>query len=462
MSSASYGTSRPTRRGLLASAAGLVLLPDARSVRTYQANEKIGVALIGCGGRGEWFVDTIPGLERIVAMCDVNDERAAKSYGKLPDVPRHKDFRRMLDVSGKQIDAVVVAAPDHIHAPASMMAMKMGKPVFCEKPLAHDIAEARAMRSAAARLKAITQMGNQGTASEAFRRCCELVWAGVIGEVRKVYAWNESGGSGLRERPKGEQPVPATLAWDLFLGPVPFRPYHPDWMNWHAWREFATGQLGNWASHTMNLPFKALRLDTLWDPGSRKTFRVRAEIGETTPHTFPRWEVLTYEFPERAGMPPVSITWVNGGAAPRGRREIEDLLGRKLDWGDAGEKKWADYAGCLLVGSKGMIHSTGHNMSYKLLPEERFRGFEGPPQTLPRVPGPEVEWFRAIRGQGATMSSFEYAGRLAEFTLIGNVATLYPPEIVYQAAQGKVVSPSAANAALKREYRAGWEVLLTG
>ena len=134
-----------------------------------------------------------------------------------------------------------------------MAALKLGKPVFCEKPLAHDIAEARFLRSEAARLKAVIQMGNQGTASEAFRRGCELVWAGAIGEVREVWAWNESGGSGLRQPPTAGQPVPSTLDWDLWLGPAPFRPYHPDWMNWHAWREFGTGQLGNWASHTMNL-----------------------------------------------------------------------------------------------------------------------------------------------------------------------------------------------------------------
>ncbi len=445
-----------TRRQTLA--AGLTALADSRSLRTYQANDKVAVALIGCGGRGEWFVDTVPKMERIVAMCDVNAERAARSYAKLPDVPKHTDFRVMLERSGKEIDAVVVAAPDHIHAPATMMAMKLGKPVFCEKPLTHWIGEARAVRAAAARLQLATQMGNQGTASDAFRRCCELVWAGVIGDVREVYAWNESGGSGRRDRPTEAQAVPATLEWDLWLGPVEFRPYHADWMNWHAWRDFATGQLGNWASHTMNLPFKALKLDTLWDAGSRTTMRVRAEIGETTPATFPRWEIVTYDIPERVGMPPVTVRWVNGGAAPHGRKEIEGLLGRRLDWGDAGEKKWADHAGCLLVGSKGMIHATGHNMSYTLLPEARFKGLEEPPRTLPRVSGPEAEWFAAIRGSGTPMSNFEYAGRLAEFTLIGNVATLHPPEIVYAPSPGQVLSPAAARAALNVPYRAGWSL----
>ncbi|MBM3493501.1 MAG: Gfo/Idh/MocA family oxidoreductase, partial [Armatimonadetes bacterium] len=220
-------TRRDIARAAAKSVAGLIVLADSRSLRTYRANEKIGVALIGCGGRGEWFVDTIPGLERIVAMCDVNAERAAKSYAKLPEVPKHTDFRRMLEASGRYIDAVIVAAPDHIHAPAAMASMKLGKPVFCEKPLAHDIAEARALRSAAARLRVVTQMGNQGTASEAFRRCCELIWAGAIGDVREVWAWNESGGSGLRQRPTDGQPVPPTLDWDLWLGPAPFRPYHP-------------------------------------------------------------------------------------------------------------------------------------------------------------------------------------------------------------------------------------------
>ncbi len=446
-------------------AGGLLILKEARSAFSYQANEKLNVALVGCGGRGSWFVDTIPHMENLVALCDVNDQRAAEAYKKLPDLPREPDYRKLLEKRGKTIDAVIIAAPDHIHAPCTLLAMRLGKHVFCEKPLTQNIHEARVVRQTAARSPVATQMGNQGTASEAFRRAFELLQAGVIGEVREVHAWNESGGPGWTKRPEGEQPVPDTLKWDLWQGPVPPRPYHSEWMNWHGWRAFGTGQLGNWASHTMNLPFKALQLDALWNepssPGAAANkVRVRAESESVNRFSFPRWEIITYEFPQRDTLPPVTLRWYNGHNIPASQRQkLEDLLGRKLDWGDAGEKKWNDYAGCILVGSKGLIHATGHNMSFSLLPEARFRDFDGPPKTLPRTPGHEVEWFQACRGGPKAMSNFEYAGRLAEFVLLGNIATQFSEALEFDPVACSFGSHAEANQALRRDvYRPGWEI----
>jgi hypothetical protein len=445
--------------------AGLLILNDGLSARSYQANERLNIALIGVGGRGRWFVGTIPKLgTNVVAMCDVNEHKASLSFKELPQAKKYFDFRRMFDEMGDQIDAVVVATPDNTHAVASAAAIRAGKGVFCEKPLTHDIKEARTLRKLAAEHKVATQMGNQGTSSEAFRRAVELVQAGVIGDVREVHAWNTGGGPGERPIPTEEHDVPDYLHWDLWLGPARYRPYNSRWLQgWHGWRDFGTCQLGNWASHTMNLPFKALRLEALWNGQSgepaENLVRLRPEVSGVHKHTFPKWEIIRYDFPARGAMPPVRINWYNGsGQAPGPRDMIEQMMGRRLDWGDTGEKKWQDHAGCLLVGGKGMIHSTGHNMSFSLLPADKFKDFEGPPRTLPRARGHETEWLAACRGGPAAMSSFDYADPLAEFVLLGNVATLVGETIEFDPIEMKVVNNPQADAALGREYRQGWSL----
>jgi predicted dehydrogenase len=462
-------SSRCNRRAFLKSTtvAGLstLFLRDSRSAYGYAANEKLGVALIGVGGRGSWFVSTIPKLDtNVVAMCDVNDRKAALSFKEIPQAKKFHDFRKMLDEMNRDIDAVVIAVPDNTHAVAAAAAMRAGKGVFCEKPLAHDIKEARTLRALAAKYNVATQMGNQGTASEGFRRAVELIQAGVIGEVRQVHAWNTGGGPGDRPVPTDEHPLPDYLKWDLWLGPAQYRPYNSRWVaGWHGWRDFGTGNLGNWASHTMNLPFKALRLDTLWSHRSEvladRVVKLTAEVSAVHKHAYPKWEIIHYDFPARDDMPPVRINWYNGpGQAPGPRTEIEQMLGRRLDWGDAGEKKWRDHAGCVLVGSKGMIHSTGHNTSFTLLPEKDFKDFEGPPRTLPRSRGHEREWLDACKGGPTPMSNFNYADPLAEFVLLGNVATLVGEIIEFNPIEMKVLNNAQANAALGREYRQGWSL----
>jgi hypothetical protein len=442
-------------------AAGLLILDNSSSVRSYGANEKLNIALIGVGGRGRWFVGTMPKLgTNVVAMCDVNERKASISFKEIPKAKKYFDYRRMLEEMHRQIDAVVIGVPDHSHAPASATAMKMGKHVFCEKPLTRTISEARMLRELAAKCKVATQMGNQGTSSEAFRRAVELVQAGVIGEVRDVHAWNTGGGPGDRPIPTEEHDLPDYLHWDLWLGPARFRPYNSRWLSgWHGWRDFGTGNLGNWASHTMNLPFKALKLDTLWNGQSDSLIRLTPEVSGVHKRSLPKWEIIHYDFPARGDIPPVRINWYNGpGRAPGPRLMIEQLMGRRLDWGDAGEKKWLDHAGCLLIGTKGMIHSTGHNMSFSLLPQDKFKDFEGPPKTLPRARGHEREWLEACKGGPQAMSSFGYAGRLAEFVLLGNVSTLVGEPIEFDPVAMKIENNIEADRALKHTYRAGWSL----
>ena len=296
--------SRVNRRNFIKNAvggiAGLAILRNSRSTCTYAANEKLNIALIGVGGRGSWFVETIPKLGvSVAAMCDVNERKAQASFEQIPQARKYNDFRKMLEEMDKQIDAVIIATPDHTHAVASAMAMKMGKHVYCEKPLTHNIWEARTLREIATKSKVATQMGNQGTSSEAFRRAVEIISGGVLGEIREVHAWNTGGGPGEQPYPSQTHSIPEYLHWDLWLGPARYRPYNSRWLEgWHGWRDFGTGQLGNWASHTMNLAFKALKLDSLWKPGppmrpggsaSERLIHVEAEVSGVHKETFPRW-----------------------------------------------------------------------------------------------------------------------------------------------------------------------------
>ena len=454
------GLSRRRFLEVSASLGAAATVVPARSLRAFAANEKIAVALVGVSGRGQWFVETIPRIgEKVVALCDVNDARAAAAFAKFPDVPKFRDFRRMLDEQGDRIDAVVVATPDNTHAVIAAAAIRRGKHVYCEKPLAHDVAEARRLAELAAEHGVATQMGNQGTATDAFRRGVELIQDGALGEITEVHVWKDGGGS-FRPRPQGESPVPPTLDWDLWLGPAAWRPYHPDWMHWHAWRDFATGMLGNWGTHSANLPFMALRLDAPWTGQPKSESRVvtlRAEVSQRLADNFPRWEAIRWDFPARGQLPPITLQWHNGYQP--GRKRVEELLGWQLDWGDAGERRWKEHGGCLVAGTQGMLRATEHNSTIFLQPEDKFPGDAGPPRRLPRSGSHEREWLAACRGGPKPMSQFGYAGPLVEMLMLGNVATLFPgEELRFDAAACKIVNHAEADAALRRAYREGWSL----
>ncbi|HUT37497.1 MAG TPA: Gfo/Idh/MocA family oxidoreductase [Planctomycetota bacterium] len=451
-----------TRRAFLrqaaAGGAGLVLLGGGQAARTYAANDKLNVALIGVGGRGSWFVDQIPKLENVVAMCDVNESKATKAYKAFPDLPKFTDFRVMLDKMGKQIDAVVVPTPDHTHAIISVAAMKAGKHVFTEKPLSRTVHEARAMRLTAEKQKVATQMGNQGSSSGQFRRGVELVHEGALGDIREIYVWNAGGGTNRTERPKGSQPVPPYLKWDLWLGPAAYREFHPEWLHINHWRDFGTSKLGWWGSHSAYLAFMAMKGVACWhaDPQTKPRIRVQAEVSEINRLSFPKWEVVHFRLPAREGLPPVTIDWFGGNQELR--KKVEAHIGRQLDWGDAGEKRWKEHGGALIVGSKGMLRANEHNGGIFLYPEDKFEGEPKPPQKLPGSQGHERDWLQAARGGTPTLSNFSNTGPYIELLMLGNVATQFKEELEYDPLEGKIVNNAEADAAAHPEYRQGWSL----
>ncbi|MGB2822853.1 MAG: Gfo/Idh/MocA family oxidoreductase [Phycisphaerae bacterium] len=459
-------TARTDRRKFLKTsalaAAGCLILKDGRSARSYQANQRLSIALVGVGRRGGWFMHIIPRLgQDLVAMCDVNRQRAAEALKKLPKAATYADFRKMLDETGRRIDAVVVATPDHNHAVVAAAAMNRGKNVYVEKPIAHDVAEARALRRIAGQRKVATQMGNQGMASDSFRRTLELVQAGAVGEIREVHVWYVFGGSGPRERPKDRPAVPEHLDWDLWLGPAPLRPYHPSYVSgWGAWRDFGTGCLGGGGSHSINMAFKALKLGELWrdttDPKAR--IRVEAQVPEPCPENFPRWQTLRFDFPPRGSLPPVRMNWYNAPESQLRRlgvwQRLEKIAGRPLEW----KAGWTPRSGSLLVGSKGVVHTNAHNSMCALLPESDFPKAGGPPKSLPHVDGHEQEWLAACKGGPAPLSNFDHSGPVIELLLLGNVATLVGEPLEFDPVACKIAGNDKADRALRPAHRKGWSL----
>ena len=476
------------RRFLAATAAGgagWLILRNSASARSYQANEKVDVALVGCGGRGTWFVDTLPRLENVVALCDVNEQKVAEAcqhwadaaarYATSPNDWERRaavdfkrlsekqpqtfaDYRQMLDAMGTGIDAVVVATPDHTHAVVSAAAIKAGKPVFCEKPLTRTLHESRALRELARQHKVPTAMGNQGTYSGAFRRALELIRNGMLGEIQEVHVWNSGGGADRKTPPQGEEPVPEGFHWDLWLGPAAMRPYHKDWLQRHLWREFGTCQLGNWGSHSANLAFRALKVHELWltdgvkEP--RPIVRIEAKCPAINRLSFPRWEVIRWEIPARAEFKPITITWYNGEAPG-----VAEVLDRAIRGGPQKDKNNWRFAGTLIVGTKGALHATGHNMWFRLLPEDPFKDVQRDrPETVENSRGPEQDWFAAIRGGKPGWSNFDYASALNEFLMLGNVATQFEGKLEFEPMAMKVLNNVEADAALRCEYRNGWRL----
>ena len=450
-----------TRRTFLKGSAaglGLTILAHGGSARGFAANEKLNVAHIGCGGRGQELIPGFAQRANIVAMCDVNESKAAIMYRKFPDVPKFEDFRVMLDKMGKQIDGVVIATPDHTHAVASAAAMRAGKGVYSEKPLTRTVRESRALRELAKQQKVATSMGNQGTGAGPYRRALELVQGGTIGQIKEVYVWCESGSAGYKEAPTEAQKVPPYLKWDLWLGPARERPFHVKWLGWSGWRDFGTSNLGNWASHSANLAFRALKVDSLWyaDPASKPIIKIQGTPQEINPIGYPRYEQVRWDIPARGELPAISFQWVNG-YDPAGRKKLEEVMGRPLDWGDNGPKKWTDYAGCILVGTEGKIYSTGHNASFTMMPEEKFKDIQrNNPEKVESSAGHEQDWINACKGGKPAWANYDYAGPLNEFLQLGNVATQIDGTIEFDPLACKITNNPKADGLLTSEYRAGW------
>jgi len=407
-------------------------------------SEQLRIAGIGVGGQGSGDLGAVSS-ERIVALCDVDWAHAAGTFGRYPQARRYKDFRQMLE-EDKDIDAVVVATPDHIHAVASMAAIRRGKHVYCEKPLTHSVFEARKVAEAAREKKVATQMGNQGQASEETRRLCEFVWDGAIGKVREAHIWTDRPSQGLFneywpqgvDRPKDTPPVPETLAWDLWLGPAPYRPYHPAYLpfRWRGWWDFGTGALGDIGCHVFDPVFRALKLG--------QPLSVEASSTRVNKETFPLGSMVTYRFPARGEMPPCTLVWYDGGLRPPRPEGLPD--GDEL--GDNGR---------LLIGDEGFI------LENRLYPEARRKAYKEPERTIPRSIGHYREWIEAAKGGKPAGSNFDWAGPLAEVVLLGNVALrvqlrerLTRAKLLWDPIAFKFTNVPEANEFLHRPYREGW------
>jgi hypothetical protein len=404
-------------------------------------SEKLNIAGIGVGGRGQGDIGEVSS-ENIVALCDVDFGHAAGTFKQYPKARQYRDFRKMLDKEDKNIDAVVVATPDHTHAVAAMRAIKMGKHVYCEKPLAHDIFEVRKLTEAAREAKVATQLGNQGQAFEETRLVCEFIWDGAIGPVREVHSWcNRPISPRGLDRPKDTPPVPETLNWDLWLGSAPERPYHPCYLpfSWRGWWDFGTGVLGDIGCHQFAPIFRALKLGY---PTS-----VEACTSGVNSETAPLASIVRYEFPARGDMPPVKLTWYDGGLMPPRPAELED--GRRFGGADDN----------LYVGDKGKM------LGHRLIPESRMKEYKKPPATLPRSPGHHKEWISACKGGPPAGSNFEVSGPMAEVVLLGNIAVrmsqkLYEEglKLYYDGPNMRVTNVPEANEYIRRQYRKGWKL----
>ena len=440
---------RTTRRAFIkgaAAMAGAAGLPALSMARSRGANRKLNIACVGVGGRGGAHVGGC-GSENIVALCDVDFAYAARTAKRVPGAKRFDDFRVMLDKMAKDIDAVTICTPDHIHFPVAMACMQLGKHVLIEKPLTQTVWEARTLRKAAHHYKVLTQMGNQGHATEHIRLGKEWFEAGALGEVREVHAWNGGPGEKYFGNPKSypprRAPVPASLKWDLWLGPRAQRPFSPAYAprTWRGWWDFGSGPLGDWGCHTLDLPFWALNLDG--------PLSVRADVGMVLFRQYiPGWSVVTWEFPARGKLPPVTVTWSDGGRKPKAPAGVERLKGG---------------SGMYMAGSKATLMTGGRpNNGLMLTEPEKFAALKRnqPPKTLPRVQGGHwQEWIRAIKGDGPKPgSNFDYAVPLTQMLLLGAVAERLPGrKLLWDNKAGRFTNSPAANRLLKSPPRKGWQ-----
>jgi predicted dehydrogenase len=421
-------------------AAGVWTIAGSGSrARGDSPNEKLNVAGIGIGGRGAADVNGAAS-ENIVALCDVDERRAAATFKRYPNAVRYRDFRKMLDEMHAQIDAVVVGTPDHTHAVAGVMAMKLGKHCYCEKPLTHSVYEARVMAETARAHKCVTQMGTQIHAGGNYRRSVELVQSGAIGSVGEVHVWLGANFPGPPKptdmsqpnAPADNPPVPDTLDWDLWLGPAAYRPYSPAYapFAWRYWWNFANGQLGDFFCHYCDLAFWALKL--------RHPTTVEAE-GPVHPESAARWTIARQEYPARGELPPVTLTWYSGGAYPAWFHE------KKIP-------RWR--SAVLFIGSDGMLISDYGR--HQLLPEDKFADYKRPDPFIPDSIGHHREWTQACKTGGPTTCNFDYSGALTEAALLCNVALRSGKKLTWDAKNLKAVGCPEADQFIRREYRQGW------
>jgi predicted dehydrogenase len=447
------------RRFLHQAGAGVALfniLPGslAGAAEHLSPNAKLNIAGIGIGSQGGSDIGEVAGLgHNIVALCDVDQNYASKQFAKYPNAKRFTDYRVMLDKMGKEIDGVVIGTPDHTHAVITMEAMRHGKHVYCEKPLTHSVHEVREVMAAARKYKVVTQLGNQGHSSGSIRRVCEWVWAGAVGQVHTIHAGCDAFKNVYCQIPNlaklaEQHEVPKGLDYDLWIGPVPFRPYSPLWVpwNWRGWMPFGGGVIGDWICHVLDPSFWALNLD------APSTVLAEATDYDPAKHglTYPSGTKITFEFPARKGRGAVKLVWHDGNITipkPRDFPTDEKVPG----------------TGAILFGDKGMIvHGSHGGGNCHLLPEslmEQHSGKNAPTEKIPRVKGHAWDWAEAIRTGRQAGSNFDYGGPLTQVALLGLIAIRFPGQTLkWDNKAVRFTNNKEANAHLHPAYRSGWRL----
>ncbi|MDX2036409.1 MAG: Gfo/Idh/MocA family oxidoreductase [Isosphaeraceae bacterium] len=441
---------------------GIFIAREGLYGQERSANERLRFGCIGVGGKGNSDTDHVGALGDVVALCDVDADRLGKKAEKFPAAKTFADFRALLEEFTNKIDAVTVSTPDHTHAAATVQALRLGKPVYCQKPLAHSCYEARLMREVAAEKKLATQMGNQGTSHPGFRKGIELIRSGKVGPIREVHVWTNrpfkywKQAPDIVARPSDTTPPPKHLSWKLWLGPAPERPYHPVYHphDWRGWWDFGTGAMGDMACHTANLAFMALKLGL--------PTKISAESAEVNQETYPAWATIRYEFPERDGRPAVKLTWYEG--ARDGKRHLPPS--------ELFQGRTPSDSGSLLVGERGSIFSPSDYGSEQMIliegeapePKAKAAGEPAAKKKANRKDGPnpdtlhKAEWVEAIRKNDPAhaWSNFGYAGVLTEAMLLGNVAVRTGKTIEFDPKTGLVTNLAAANRLVRPEFESGW------
>ena len=485
-------------------AGGYGSVPTLRALGYKPYYEKLNVAAIGCGGQGGSILNQAARTENIVALCDVDENRAAENYRRFDKQPKYKDFRAMLDKEGKNIDACTIGIPDHMHATVALACMQRGKHVYLEKPLTRTPWEARLLADAAVKYKVATQMGNQGYSHESIRTAAEILWSGEIGDVSEVHASATPGTHpvGIQQLPD-EKSVPSTLDWDLWIGGSDMRAFSPDYVpyNWRGFFDFGTGQLGNWGIHTLGPVNLALQL------GAPTSVEVLRRVEESK-WAFPGRAVIKYDFPARGGLGPVSVYWHDSArpedpeAYPVPGMEKETILPPSNNLGDKGrpgsprrggpgggtrraqggppqgaggpgvpvfnfERRQFEARpgvlagnGAVFLGSKGIMATIERGEGVHLLPADRWANFELPPPLLTRSPGHMADWIRACKGGEPGCSDFSIAAPYTEWVLLGVIALRVPGRLEWDSKSLRFTNNEEANKYVKPVFREGWELKL--
>lgn len=427
------------------------------ATRAVSPNEKLNIAAIGVGGVGRSNVGNSAD-ENIVALCDLDLARCGGTIKQHPGAALFTDFRKMLDAH-PDIDAVIIATPDHSHAYMAMECMRRGKHVYVQKPLTHSVFEARILTESARKHKVATQMGNQGNSGEGIRLVAEIIAAGLIGKVREVHTWTNRPiwpQSVEMGRPSGSERIPEGMDWDQWCGPAQVRPYHSSYHpgKWRAWWDFGTGSLGDMGCHIIDPAFMALNLrypesvegniSTVYETFGKKT------TGKF--EAYPRSSVVRFKFPARGEMPPVTLTWWDGGLMPPRPDELED----DMPFGDPN-------GGCLFIGDKAKLVCGCYGLNPRILNPDLREVAKKLAKTIVRVPGNsnghEKAWIQACKGGPAASSNFDYSGPFTEMVLMGNLASRYPDrKLLWDGPKMQVTNDKDANAYVHREYRKGFEL----